>query len=150
MWLGLIGPFYLPLFHTHTVFDSQICEMSQFQYQHTRGGWNAGLEYWVRCRFEFQSQYKIHCSICLRGNRIISFCVTISFQPFHLQFFFSFNFPSWNFYRTFHFLYFFFCCHSLALLFAINQSGNMMRLCLGVRRLSTIAIVQISYPCLLS
>lgn len=77
---GLIGPFYLPFFHTHTVFDSQICEMSQFQYQHTRGGWNAGLEYWVRCRFEFQSQYKIHCSIRLRGNRIISFCVTISFQ----------------------------------------------------------------------
>lgn len=38
---------------------------------------------------------------------------------------------------------FFFHCPSLILLFAINQSRNWMRLCFGVGRLSTIAIMHV-------
>lgn len=72
----------------------------------TNEGWEK-CGAWVLggCQLWFQSQCEIHGSICLSGNRIISFCVTISFQLGRSFFFFYF---SLSFYRTFHFLLFFF------------------------------------------
>lgn len=118
--------------------------MSQFQYQQTRGGWNAGLEYWVRCWPWARSWYEIHCSICL--GEAGSFHAG---APFHsnwaaVPLLFIFLPETFTGLSTFSFFsLFLFCFHSLTLLLAINQNGNLMRLCLGVRPLSTIAIVQI-------
>lgn len=51
-----------------------------------------GAEYQDGCPFQFQTQFEIHRSNCLRGNGIFSDCVTSSF-PLGCSFFSLLSFP---------------------------------------------------------